>query len=166
MLLLSLRVESRRREWAKVGAWNCKVWYLKACIVRGYCRGNQWGEALYWVSLNSSQPCSVQTYSVVLAHVISLVEEGLLGVQLLKITVRVAMHLNTVGCRRDSLVRLVQLLLRLGEGRGVGLAVLPHAVVEEAIGVVAGILGDLWGEMALELVDVEGVGQIGQLLVV
>lgn len=72
---------------------------------------------------------------VVLAHVEALVVEGLLGGHMLHVAVRVAMHLYAVGRWRHALVRLVAVLLRLGEGRCARLAVCAHAVVEgEAVG--------------------------------
>lgn len=112
-----------------------------------------------------------------------LVEEGLLGVHLLEIAIGVAMHLHAIWGRWDSLVWAIHLVLRLGEDGRASLAVLGHAIVEEALvglllhaagghmldmlvanGSITRILGNLWGIVALEVVDVEGLGQIGHVL--
>ena len=63
------------------------------------------------------------------------------------------------------MVRAVRVLLRLGERGGAGLAVLAHAVVEEAIvglgQAITVILGKMRGELGVE-VHVDGVGQVGE----
>lgn len=69
------------------------------------------------------------TYSVVLARAVPLIVEGLL-VDLLHVPVGVAVHLDTVGCWRDAMVRAEDLVWCLGEDRCAGLE-LRHAIVEE-----------------------------------
>ena len=60
-MLVSLRIECWRCQWAEVGARDSKVGDLEARIVRGDCWRNEWGEG-----------------RVFLAQVVSLVEERLL----------------------------------------------------------------------------------------
>lgn len=73
------------------------------------------------------------TYSVVLGHVVPLVEEGIVGVQLLEVAGRVAMHLYAIRRWRDTLVWAVYLVLGLAKCWRSRLAVLGHAIVEEIV---------------------------------
>jgi hypothetical protein len=66
------------------------------------------------------------TYRIVLAHVVSLVKQGLL---VLHIAMRVTVHFSTVGRRRHSMVVLEDVVLRLRKYRGSCLTKL-HVVVE------------------------------------
>jgi hypothetical protein len=180
-MLVALRVQCGRCKGTKVGSGDREVGNLEARIVGRHRGRYQRGKRLYW-SVSYSQLVPGPTYSIVLAHVVALVEELLVGVQLLEIAVRVAMHLYAVGRRRHALVRAVYLILRLGEGWRARLAVLRHAIVEEAVigrlrhaadahildllpavCAIPVVLGKLRGELALEMVDVERLGQIGQL---
>lgn len=102
---------------------------------------------------------------IILARMISLVVESLLVVHLLHVAVRVAVHLDTIRRGRDTMVRAVHVLVGLGKRRGASLAVLAHAIVEEAgaglgNGIVV-IVGKLRGELVVEI-DVDGVGQVGE----
>ena len=122
------------------------------------------------------------TYGIVFAHMISLVEERLLLVHVLEIASRVAMHFGAVWRWGNALVWAIYLIWRLGEDWRRSLAVLGHAIVEEvvgrlrhamavdilgllsSVGVMLVIWGKLRGKLALELVDVERLGQIGELV--
>lgn len=70
------------------------------------------------------------TYRIVLAHLISLVEEGLLVHLLLHVAIRVAMHLDAVGRWGHAMVRLEHVFLRLGKYWRACLCEGPHGVVE------------------------------------
>jgi hypothetical protein len=159
----------------KSGIWKRASWGVTA--------GDTSGVNVYiLVSRRVYSQLSRCTYSIVLAHVVSLVEELLVGVQLLKVAMRVAMHFYAVWRRRHALVWAVYLVLRLCERWRARLAVLGHAIVEEAavgrlrhamgpqildllpaVCAIAVVLGKLRGVLALEMVDVERLGQIGQL---
>jgi hypothetical protein len=111
---------------------------------------------------------------------VSLVEQRL--VVQLEIAMRVAMHLYAIGCWWDALMWAIYLVLCLGESWRSSLAVLGHAVVEEVVGglrhvmaahildllatvgAITVVLGKLRGKLALEMVDIERLGQIGELV--
>lgn len=101
-----------------------------------------------------------------------------------EIAMGVAMHLYAIWRGRDALVWAVYLVLGLGESWCSGLAVRGHAIVEEivgglrhamttqvldllaSVGAIAVVLGKLRGVLALEMVDIERLGQIGELIAI
>lgn len=120
------------------------------------------------------------TYGVVLAQAEPLIIVRLL-VHLLHVAVRIAVHFHTVGSGGDAMVWAEHLVRGLGEDRRASLAELCHAVVEE-VGIYVGLrqavgphvslrllgaaravpmmLGNLWGELVVEVVLVERVGHV------
>ena len=62
---------------------------------------------------------------------VPLVEEGMVGVELVEVASGVAMHLYAVGRGRDTLVWAIYLVLGLAKCWSPRLAVLGHAIVEE-----------------------------------
>jgi hypothetical protein len=130
-MLMALRIQRGGGQWAEVGSGHCEVGNLKARIVGCHGGGYERGEGLSVCQSQRNKRRPYLTYRVLFAHVVLLAEEGLLGLHLLHIAVRVAaVHLDTVGRGGHALVRSVHVVLRLGEGRGAGLAELSHAVVE------------------------------------
>jgi hypothetical protein len=127
-MLMALRIQRWRGERRKVRARHCKVGYLEARIVRRYSGGNQRSEAL-WIVRRRHSRAGDFTYRIVLAHVVSLVKQGLL---VLHIAMRVTVHFSTIGRRRHSMVVLVDLVLRLRKYRSSCLTKL-HAVVEREL---------------------------------
>lgn len=101
-----------------------------------------------------------------------------------EIAMGVAMHFYAIWRGRDALVWTIYLVLGLGESWRSGLAVRGHAIVEEivgglrhamttqvldllaSIGAIAVVLGKLRGILALEMVDIERLGQIGELIAI
>jgi len=81
-------------------------------------------------------------------HVIPLVEESMVGVQLVEVACGVAMHLYAVRRWWDTLVWTIYLVLGLAKCWSARLAVLGHAIVEE---IICG-LGDGLGCQILDLV--------------
>ena len=92
------------------------------------------------------------------------------------------MHLYAIRRWRDALMWAIYLVLDLGESWRSSLAVLGHAIVEEVVGglrhvmaahildllatvgAIVVVLGKLRGKLALEMVDIERLGQIGELV--
>jgi hypothetical protein len=113
-----------------------------------------------------------------------LVKHGLLGVHLLKIARRVAVHLDAVRRGRNHPVRAIHVVLRMGECWCAGLAVCRHAEVEEVPWshavprhvamlllllcacpvIVVLVLEDLRAESVLQMLHVELRGQFAELL--
>ena len=109
---------------------------------------------------------------------------------LLQIAVRIPMHLDAVGRTRDMGRRAIYLVLGLGEGRGAWLAIWRHGEVIEVTvpgrrnavpsHTILVLLPLLWlllprrgvarllryrrGEVGLQMLDIERVGQLGELL--
>lgn len=130
---------------------------------------NQWGESLQAGQSRLRQAAHCSTYCIVFVHVVSLVKEGLLGVHLLEVAVWVSVHLDAVWGGWNALVWAIQLLLRLGEDGGAGLAVLCHAVVVEAVvglrHAMAHVLRVLRAGAAIMMVlreAVERAGEVGE----
>lgn len=126
-------------------------------------------------------------YGIIFAHGVPLVKEGVLLIQVLEVAGRVAMHFGAVWGWGDALVWAVYLVWGVGIGRGGGgvRVLLRQGIVEQVgvgvwglghgmavdvcrvLGSVGGMLvirGQLWGKLGLEVVDVERVGQIGELV--
>ena len=173
-MLLALRVQRRGRQRAEVRSWHGEVWDLEARIVGRHGWRDQWGEALASCQSSSCRCGSSPTYRIVLAHVVSLVEESLLRVHLAHVAVRVAVHLDAVGRGRHAIVRAEYVVLRL-KCWGARLAELAQRIVKgegirrvaahvglrllgavRAIVVMLGKLGHLGGEV------VESAGNIGE----
>lgn len=173
-MLLALRVQCRGRQRAEVRSGHGEVWNLEARIVRCHGWGDQWGEALASCQSQSWGRGNSPTYRIVLAHVISLVEESLLRVHLAHVAVRVAVHLDAVGRGRYAIVRAEDVVLGL-KCWSTGLAELAQRIVKgevirrvaahaalrllpaaRAIVVMLGKLGHLGGEV------MESAGNIGE----
>lgn len=81
-MLLALSSQCGRGERAEVGASHSKVWNLEARVMGRDCRRYKRGKCLYRVSGRGSKVggflFQFQTYGIVFAHVVPLVEEGLL----------------------------------------------------------------------------------------
>jgi len=92
--------------------------------------------------------------------VVTLLEEGVLGVHVLHVAVGIAMHLDAIGRGRDSMVRMV----RLGKRRGTGLGDGANAIVGKAMSglldAITVVLGVERGELGVQ-VDVDGVFPVG-----
>ena len=132
----------------------------------------------FLLAVLAARPMLSQAYRIVLAQMVSLFKEHLLGVHLLQIAVRVAVQLHAVRCRRDRLVWAMYLLLRLCEGSGTGLIVVGHTIVEEAVAMAhvlrllrahSSTTMGVWnvrGKVTLEMLNAEGISQVGHLLAV
>ena len=122
-----------------------------------------------------------RTYRIVLSHVKALIEQCLLGVHLLEIAQRITMHLDAIWCWRDPRMRAKDLFLGLGEGCVPVLGILRHVEFEEvATGLIHGVarhgavlrLLHVWGVMARilgylrrKVLQIQGIGQVCELLV-
>lgn len=171
-MLLALGSQRGRGERTKVGASHGKFRNLEARVVGRDCRRYKGGKCLYRVSGRGSRwGFQFQTYGIIFAHVVPLIEEGLLRLDLLEIAVGVAMDFCAVGCGGHTLMWAVELVVRLRVALG---CVLGHGIVEEVVcrllgeamrGNVVGFLGavwaiviiwgELWGKLVLQVVDVE-----------
>jgi hypothetical protein len=165
-MLVALRIQRGGCQRAEVCAWHCKIRYLKARIMRRYSGRNEWGEGLANCQSQCYSHGISHTYRVVLAHVISLLEEGLLGVHLLHVPVRIAMHFDAIRCWRNTLVGAEHVVLRLGEDWRASLAELAHGIVKcshvvlRLLPAIMLVLGNLRGEIVERGRNIGGSGLV------